>query len=243
VLSDIAAMAGEPAHAVVTLGLPGNFDPAYLEGVYAGLNTLARQYGVAVVGGETTANPGGLFISVALIGFVAKDGVVHRRGAQADDAIFVTGELGGSLAGRHLEFQPRLAESRWLATNFKVHSMIDLSDGLAGDLRHLLDAGGVGAELRAESLPISRAARLRARAGTKARPPLAAALADGEDFELLFTVAGRDAVSVHDAWRARFPDLRLTCIGRITTAPGLRLRDKTGVHTLTLHGYAHFTQS
>jgi thiamine-monophosphate kinase len=242
VLSDVAAMGGEPAHAVVTLALPTAFDAAFVEGIYAGLNGLARQHGVAVVGGETTTNPGGLLISVALIGFVGKDRVIHRRGAQPGDAVFVTGELGGSLAGRHLEFVPRLVEARWLAARGTVHAMIDLSDGLAGDLRHLLEAGGVGAELRSASIPISRAARLRARAGTNARLPLAAALTDGEDFELLFTVPSRDAVPLQDAWRTRFPDLRLTCIGRITADPGFRLRDHTGVHTLTLHGYAHFTQ-
>jgi thiamine-monophosphate kinase len=165
-----------------------------------------------------------------------------RSGAKDGDALFVTGELGGSLAGRHLEFEPRLAEARWLAGHFAVHAMIDLSDGLAGDLRHLLQRGNVGAEILAQAIPISRAARTRARAknGSPAKSPLLAALGDGEDFELLFTVAGRDAVPLLDAWKKQFPKVRLSCIGKITSAPGLKLRDKTDVRSLEAHGYVHF---
>ena len=106
--------------------------------------------------------------------------------------------------------------------------MIDLSDGLAGDLRHLLERSQVGAELLARSIPISRAARARAGTGTPPKPPLVAALTDGEDYELLFTVAARDAVPLADAWRKQFPKLRLSCIGQITAARGLKLRDDTG---------------
>ena len=153
----------------------------------------------------------------------------------------VTGELGGSLAGKHLDFEPRLAEARWLAQHFSVHAMLDLSDGLAGDLQHLLKASRVGAELRAVSIPISRAARRAARATASPRTPLLAALSDGEDFELLFTVAGRDAVPLLDAWKRQFPEPALTCIGKITADRGVRLRDKTGVRPLTVHGYEHFT--
>lgn len=243
VLSDIAAMAGTPSSGLVTLALPTLFDVAFVERVYAGLKTLAARFGVAVVGGETTVNPERLLLSIALLGFVAKDQVVYRRGARPGDAIFVTGELGGSRAGRHLEFEPRLVEAHWLAAHFRPHAMIDLSDGLAGDLRHLLAAGGVGAELRAASIPISRAARRRARAGDVQKPALAAALTDGEDFELLFTVAARQAVPLRDAWQTRFPGLRLSCIGRITAEPGLRLRDRHGLQPLDLHGYAHFAES
>ena len=156
------------------------------------------------------------------------------------DAIFVTGELGGSLAGRHLEFEPRLAEARWLAEHFSIHAMIDLSDGLAGDLRHVLKAGRVGAELLADSIPVSRAAKLRARGSSSAKPPLAAALTDGEDFELLFTVASQDAVPLLDAWKRQFPKLALTCIGKITANEGVMIRDQRGARPLTDHGYVHF---
>ncbi len=242
-LSDIAAMAGQPSSALVTLALPTRFDASLVERLYAGLDALARRHGVAIVGGETTTNPERLLVSIAVLGSVEKNRVVLRRGAQPGDAIFVTGELGGSLAGRHLEFEPRLAEARWLAEHFGLHAMIDLSDGLAGDLRHLLAAGGVGAEVSAAAFPVSRTAKQRAQNSGGAKPPLLAALTDGEDFELLFTLASRDAVPLLDAWKARFPGLRLSCIGKITAETGLRLRDRGRTRLLEAHGYVHFAQS
>ena len=239
-LSDIAAMAGTPAAAVVTIALPRKFDPKFIEAVYGGMNVLARRHEVAIVGGETTTNPERLLISVAVLGWVPRGKSVLRSGARAGDAIFVTGELGGSLSGKHLEFEPRLGEARWLAQHFPVHAMLDLSDGLAGDLRHILKASGVGAELLASAIPISRAARRTAKAESNAKPPLLAALTDGEDFELLFTVPARSAVPLLDAWKKEFPKLALSCIGKITAGQGITLRDKNGARPLTAHGYEHF---
>lgn len=286
-LSDVAAMAGTPVAALVTLALPPTFDPAWVAQLYDGLNATARRYEVAIVGGETTTCPERILISVALLGTVSPHRCVRRTGAKPGDAIFVTGELGGSLAGRHLEFEPRLEEARWLANHFPIHAMLDLSDGLASDIRHLLAAGCCGAELLASAIPISRAARaLEAHArGTPAsepgllgapaslpagaldpeaakdggvpnakvapggsdagapdqkKSPLAAALTDGEDFELLFTVAANDAVPLLDAWKQQFPHLALTCIGKITAEPGVRVRRSEGVRELTEHGYEHF---
>ena len=118
--------------------------------------------------------------------------------------------------------------------------MIDVSDGLAGDLRHILKASRVGAELLSAAIPVSKAAKLASRPGSSNKTPLLAALTDGEDFELLFTVAGRDAVPLLDAWKERFPDLRLTCIGKIISSEGIHIRDKQGVRPLTAHGYEHF---
>lgn len=263
-LSDIAAMAGSPAAALVTLGLPRDFEAGFVEKVYAGMNALARQHDVAIVGGETTTNPDRILISVALLGSVARGRAVLRSGARPGDAIFVTGELGGSLMGRHLDFEPRLAEARWLAEHFDIHAMIDLSDGLAGDLRHVLKASGVGAELLKAAIPISRAARERSRARKSAdspvaapresvesrthpparvgdhKPPLLAALTDGEDFELLFTVSSKDAVPLLDAWKLQFPKLRLTCIGKIVAGNSVTLRDKTSIQPMPMRGYVHF---
>ncbi len=252
-LSDVAAMAGTPTAALVAIGLPGGFDAAFVEAVYAGMGTLARRHGVAIVGGETTANPEHVWISVAVVGFAPRGRVVLRSGALPGDAIFVTGELGGSLAGKHLEFEPRLAEARWLAEHFGVHAMIDISDGLAGDLRHLLKAGGVGAELLRDAIPVSRAAKessrqaegaLRGPGGAPShaapKPPLLAALTDGEDFELLFTVASADAVPLLDAWKKQYSGLRLSCIGKIVAGEGVVIRDRDRVEPLNAHGYEHF---
>jgi thiamine-monophosphate kinase len=240
-LSDLAAMGGTPVAALVTLGLKREFDVAFVEQVYAGINALATRIGMAIVGGETTTNPERLLLSIALIGTVPRGRQILRSGAKPGDAIFVTGELGGSLQGKHLEFEPRLAEGRWLAERFHIHAMLDLSDGLAGDLRHILNASGVGAELLGSAVPISRAARLHARSGSSAKPPLVAALTDGEDFELLFTVAGRAAVPLLDAWKQQFPQLKLSCIGKITSGTGITLRDKSGSRPLSAHGYVHFS--
>jgi thiamine-monophosphate kinase len=239
-LSDIAAMAGTATAALVTIGLPRGYKPETVEAIYAGLNALARRHQVAVVGGETTASPGGIFISVALLGWAPRGKCVLRSGAEAGDALFVTGELGGSLAGKHLEFEPRLEEARWLAQHFTLHAMLDISDGLAGDLQHLLAASRVGAEMLATAIPISREARRAAKASATAKPALVAALTDGEDFELLFTIASRDAVTLLDAWRKQFPKLPLTCLGKIKAGEGITIRDKDSVRPLTAHGYEHF---
>jgi thiamine-monophosphate kinase len=240
-LSDIAAMGGTPNSALITLALPRKFDPGHVEKIYEGMDALARRHHVAIVGGETTVNPERTLISVALLGTVPRGKCVLRSGALAGDAIFVTGDLGGSLAGRHLEFEPRLAEARWLAEHFPVHAMIDLSDGLAGDLRHVLKASHIGAELLGSAIPISRPARAASKAEGSAKPPLLAALTDGEDFELLFTVAGRDAVPLLDAWKQQFPDVKLSCIGKVTSGEGVSIRTEHGVRPLVAHGYIHFT--
>lgn len=239
-LSDVAAMGGRAESALVTLALPREFQGERIEAIYRGMRLLAERHGVAVVGGETTTNPERMLISVALLGSVPRGQAILRSGARVGDALFVTGELGGSLAGRHLAFEPRLAEAQWLAERFAVHAMIDLSDGLAGDLRHLLRASGAGAELLASAVPISREARQRTASESAKKTPLLAALTDGEDFELLFTVAAADAVRLLDAWKAQFPGVRLSCIGKIVAGSGVRLRDKDGVRELEAHGYAHF---
>ncbi len=239
-LSDLAAMAGTPIAALVTLALPKDFDPDQVAAIYAGMNALAREFSVAIVGGETTTNPGGLLISIALLGSATAGRIPLRSGARVGDGIFVSGTLGGSMAGHHLDFTPRLAEARWLVEHFAIHAMIDVSDGLAGDLRHLLHAASVGAVLLKTSIPVSQAAKAAARVGTNAKPAVLAALTDGEDFELLFTAAPGDAVALLDGWKQQFPDTKLTCIGKIVAGEGIRLNDRYSSQLFHGDGYVHF---
>ena len=238
-LSDIAAMSGTPTHALITLGVHAEMEPSLIEAVYQGLRDCAREHHVNIVGGETTSLSQ-LTLSISLIGRASKP--ILRTGSAVGDAIFVSGELGGSMAGHHLNFTPRLKEARWLSDQDIVHAMIDLSDGLATDLRHLL-SDQTGAELLTRALPIRRAAKERARDNPSGKTALLAALTDGEDYELLFTVSSKDAIPLLDGWKSAFPETPLHCIGKITDQPGIALRDDKGVKPLTLHGYDHLEQS
>ncbi len=240
-LSDVAAMGGVPDSALITVGFPEGGDEIYLEKVYDGAAALAEEFDVAIVGGEMTRSPGGLMLSVSLTGRVARDGEVRRSGAKVGDAVLVSGSLGGSRSGHHLEFVPRLREARWLVENFEIRSMIDVSDGLASDLGHITRESKVGALIDEAYLPISRAAKLRSRENEGAKTPLLAALTDGEDFELLFTISPRSAVKLKDSWRKTFPEVPLSVIGRIETELGLRLKQATGIRSLGgVDGFDHF---
>ena len=238
-LSDIAAMGGTPSHALITLGINENIKEEYIEAAYRGLKTCAAQFGVNIVGGETTILPR-FTLSISMLGKV--ENPIMRRGSKIGDAIFVSGELGGSLIEHHLSFTPRITESRWLNNSFHIRAMIDLSDGLASDLRHLLTPQ-TGAEILTSALPIRRAAKEHAQANPSSKTALLAALTDGEDYELLFTTPPKDAVAVLDGWTNQFPDTSLKCIGKITDQPGIHLSDENGTKPLALHGYDHLQKS
>ena len=124
-LSDIAAMGGVPDHALITLAVPAEFEMARLEALYRGLRKAARRFGVSLVGGETSRSPGPLFVSIALTGWVERKRCILRSGGNAGDGVYVTGRLGGSRQGRHLDFVPRLTEARWLTAHAKLHAMMD----------------------------------------------------------------------------------------------------------------------
>jgi len=204
VISDIAAMGGDPLDAVITVAISSERELGWLTDLYAGLNQAAARYGVNLVGGETSRSPGPVFVSVALTGKVEKERLVVRSGGKIGDRLYVTGRLGGSLQGKHLSFDPRLAESRWLTQNFRLRAMIDLSDGLGSDLPRLAKASGTGFEIDLSALPKN--------AGCSAEQ----ALADGEDYELLFAVNDKDGAKLEQDWIKAFPELPLTRIGRLT---------------------------
>lgn len=235
-LSDIAAMAGRPVAAVVAVALPRGRATEVATGLHAGMEAMAREYDVALVGGDTNAWDGPLVVSVTAFGEATGRGPVRRSGAKVGDAVFVTGPLGGSLLGRHLDPKPRVIEALALHEAVDLHAMIDLSDGLASDLPHILDeSGGLGAVLEIRAIPIHPDARLQS--DRDGRSPLDHALGDGEDFELCFTVGPEEAERLVASPPGSIP---LHRIGMIDAGPGLRLRGADGLITPCLaRGFDH----
>lgn len=220
-VSDFAATSGVPQFALVTLVVPAHKQVAWVKRLYRGIEKAGRAFGVVIVGGETSNIRGPAVISVSVTGFVEKRRWVSRSDGKPGDELFVTGQLGGSLRGHHLKFVPRLAESRWLTENFRIHAMMDLSDGLGADLPRLARASKVGFVLDREALPLNRGCTI------------ADAISDGEDYELLFAISPRDRQRLERSWPKKFPRLALTRIGS--------LNRKSNVENRKLpRGYLHF---
>jgi len=223
-LSDCAAMACLPAAAVVAIAAPRGVGADYLKELYLGMRDAADPFGCPIVGGDTGSWDGKLAVTVSILGRTAGVDPVRRSGAEVGDGIFVTGPLGGSLLGRHMTFEPRVFLGRSLGGEFGVSAMIDLSDGVSRDLAHICRESGVGAVIDAAAVPIHDDAHALFRRDR--RSPLEHALHDGEDYELLFTYEGGTTLG--------------TCIGKITSEPGLQLRAADGTHTpLEPKGWEH----
>ena len=224
-LSDLAAMGGRPTAAVLALILDPRVSAVWLERFYRGLAACARTHRVQIVGGDIAQGDGTVAASLTLLGEPTHRRVLTRTGARVGDWIYVTGMLGDSVAsGHHYSFKPRLPEGAWLARQSAVLSMMDVSDGLAKDL-HALTPRGATPALEAESIP---------RRGTVT---VETALTEGEDYELVFTVAAKtDRAAFAHAWHRVFPKTRLSCIGSFVpsgkkNAPALDLG--------AFHGYEH----
>lgn len=209
VISDFAAMGGEPSQLLITLVMPENQQVTYVEKLYEGMQRCATAYGAAISGGETSSLAMGsaAVISISGTGWVDKDQLVRRDGGKPDDVIMVTGQLGGSIKGKHLTFTPRLEEAKWLVENFQLHSMMDLSDGLAKDLPRLAKLSQCGYMIHESAVPCSPSS------------DLIGALGDGEDYELLMSVSAEGADAIELKWKEVFPELSLTAIGRLTDDP------------------------
>jgi thiamine-monophosphate kinase len=224
--SDIAAMGGKPRLAVIALMLDETTSVEWLEQFYRGLAATARRYQIAIVGGDVAQADGVVAASLTLLGEAVGSRVLTRVGARVGDWIYVTGSLGNSLnSGHHFRFTPRLVEGAWLAQRSAVKAMLDVSDGLAKDLRALAPKGAVAA-LDPATIPLRKGADLRA------------AVSEGEDYELAFALAATcDRQAFARAWRRSFPRVPLTCIGRFVrrgAAPAgtLNLEDYRGYEHL-----------
>ena len=239
-LSDIAAMGGQPTFAVVSLGLPPNTSTEFAEELYRGMAYMAHTHGARVVGGDTVKSSS-LIINVALLGETESGHAVLRNGARPGDVICVTNTLGDSAAGlallsanmpgpteKHLVPQPRVKEGRLLVG--LATAMIDLSDGLAGDLAHICARSSVGAKIEKELLPISEEVLRTAEALNQ--DPIQWALRGREDFELLFTVPPGKVPS-------KIGPSTVHPIGEIVAEPGIRLIDGETI-TVIEGAYDHF---
>jgi thiamine-monophosphate kinase len=223
VLSDFAAMGADPQYLLINLVAPPEQDFQTLEKIYAGVSNLRKLFGVDLVGGDLAQGPT-LELHVFGVGRVPKGKALLRSGARPGDVIYVTGPLGGSFeSGKHLTFMPRINEAKWLRQSGLVRSMMDISDGLATDLRHILKASKVGAALDSAAIP---------KIGT-----LEQALFDGEDFELLFTVNPADADAL-DFQCLEDLEQKFQRIGTITAQPEVLTLDGA---VLDRKAFEHFT--
>jgi thiamine-monophosphate kinase len=257
-VSDIAAMGGEPRYALLALALPPSLGVTDVDELYAGIQDMASRHGVTVVGGDTCAAPGGVVLSVTLVGRVI-GAPLRRSGARPGDAILVTGTLGASAAGLallergpgglapavvdavvrpHRVPTPRVAESALIRASGWATAMIDLSDGLATDLGHIATESGVGARVDVDALPVSEATR--AAASALGADPLGWALSGGEDYELLFTATAERATDL----ARQVADATSTPVHRIgevrPPGEGVRFLDRRGQPRPVTPGFDHF---
>jgi len=236
-LSDLAAMGAEPDAVFLSLCLPLNppkiTTDALAAEIYEGVCEACESWGVALAGGDTNCWSGPLVLHLTAIGFVVDEHVWTRQGAQPDDLIVVTGPLGGSLEGKHLDFAPRFDIVRKLRGVVPVHAAMDISDGLSVDLLRMCDASNCGAILELEKIPVTEAARRAA--AQSGKTAVQHALSDGEDFELLLAIAPQDLAALVDAIGA---EQTLVC-GSFTSRTGLWAKDGGKIRQLTTSGYIH----
>ncbi len=253
-LSDLAAMGAEPLAYTLTTVLPASLEDDWLERLAAGLGDDQARYGIGLLGGDSVSTPGPVVLSVTAIGSIAPGQALTRSGARPGDLVYASGMLGdghlglyaargdldgvdaaavAALADRYHLPEPRLTVGRGLVG--LATAMIDLSDGLPGDLGHICTASGVGARIEAARVPLSPAARTV----VAARPDLLRiALAGGDDYELLLTAP--PAVAQDIAALAAATGVPLTPIGEIVAGSGIAIVDGDGQPIPGLSGWSHF---
>ena len=234
-LSDLAAMGATPWVALASASFPSSTHENYAQKLVEGLRATASEYGVSIIGGDLSSTPGPISISTTLIGFLSTNRCLTRSGGHADDQLFVSGPLGGSILGRHLNVAPRIELGQKLVA-IPATSAIDLSDGLLKDLSRLAQASGCGAEIQADKIPIHADAHRLSRSSEFS--PLEHALFDGEDFELLFTLSPAD-YAMWERGEIR-NDFSAIPIGQLTESTGLILIQADGNReTVSPKGFSH----
>lgn len=241
-LSDVAAMGARPVATLLSIALPDDAAGRWAEEFMEGYRALSERYGVALVGGDTTRSGSGITVNVTAIGRAVSGRIKRRSDARPGDRIFVAGALGASgaglrdilagspdtpLAAVHRTPEPQVAEGIWFGEQPEVHAMMDLSDGLASDLRHILERSGVGAEVDIEAIPVAEGADLQT------------AACGGEDYKLLLTADAAAADALCTAFQARF-GTPLYPIGRIVATAGLVWMRDGRPEPVDWHGFEHF---
>ncbi len=232
-LSDIAAMAGSPTAAFISIVFPKSWNAHRARQLFQELVHAAQEFQISIAGGDTNTWSNPLAINVSIYGEVELGQAILRSGAQPGDQICVSGPLGGSLFGRQFTFTPRISEANWLSKNATLTSMIDLSDGLISDLGHILEESRVGAEILTEKIPISEDVGQ----SVDGISPLDHALSDGEDFELLWTMSPTQLEKIRNFQSC---PVNIIPIGVITESPGCLLVDEQGQKSpCSLKGFVH----
>ncbi|HXG93902.1 MAG TPA: thiamine-phosphate kinase [Blastocatellia bacterium] len=258
-LSDVAAMGGAARFALASIALPGGLSAQLIEELFHGMFELADDYGVSIIGGDTSSSRDSLFIDTVAIGECARGGAVTRSGAQVGDIIYVTGKLGASALGlallergyrleeknrddarqrairKHLDPEPLLKAGRAIGEAHLATAMIDISDGLSTDLSHILEESRCGAIVHASAIPVARCAlELSVGIGLDA---FNLALHGGEEYELLFTARPENQNRVAELSNAI--GMMITAIGEITDGKGLQLEHSGRIERLSPSGYEH----
>jgi thiamine-monophosphate kinase len=258
-LSDIAAMGAEPLYAVVSIGLKQEMNDYFVTELYQGISSLARKYGVDIVGGNTVQSPNTLLVDITLLG-QCKDRAITRAGAKPGNLIAVTGDLGSSAAGlhclkqlgrpavesmpdlltAHLKPEPQLKPSRALRKVGGVTALIDISDGLAREVHHLCERSGVGAFIDEKLLPAGEG--LKRAAELAGGDPRAWVLYGGEDYQLLFTFPPRKQALLERALKRL--KSRMTVVGKVLPKDeGIRIESLSGgTGPLLPRGWNHFAR-
>ncbi len=256
-LSDIASMGGVPRFFLTSLGLTDDIEATDLNKLYRGIAKGSKEAKIELIGGNTVRSEGFFFITITLMGEVSREEMIRRSGAKPGDLLYVTGTLGDADAGlnllksggegknytklinRHHLPKARFREGRTLGKEGIPSAMIDLSDGLVGDLKHLMTQSRVGAELMLKQIPISPS--LRRYTTQKNTDPVKHALFGGEDYELLFSVPPERLEKLEALKERRL--IQATRIGTILAKrEGLVLREKNGsIRKLDHKGYQHFS--
>lgn len=257
-ISDISAMGGRPLYYLVSIGVPDKFPVKDIEALFDGMKATASAYRMHIIGGDTCGSKKGLLISITAIGEVEHAKCLYRKGAAPGDVVYVTGTFGGSALGlsclekglrgiemreyirRHDEPTPRVATGLWLASSSCVSSMIDVSDGLAGDLGHIAETSGVGIKVHADAIPLPEGF-IQAAASCQ-KDPHALALTGGEDYELAFTVSKNKEELFEKMLKVVLPTFnhKITKIGEVVEGKGVEVVDMHGAHLpLASKGFEH----